>query len=89
MGANGHDPAPAPEAAATPPVIRLTFKGVGVADFDIAMAGVTPPQLYAAAFYLSEMARSIFAGNLQAQAAGGLVRAGASVMDDLRRSGRV
>lgn len=78
---------PAPETAR--PAIVLTFEGVGTAGFTISAVGVSPAQLYGAAFYLRELAAATWQGELRARAASGLVAAGPSVLDDLRRSGRV
>lgn len=81
--------ASAVEQAANPPRIILTFAGVGMADASIALDRVSPAQLYMAAWLLDAIAHEARGGQLAKAALGGIVGAPASILDDLRRAGRV
>ncbi len=86
MTGNGHpahEGAPAPEPAA-PVSIVLTFSGLEVT---VKAEGVTPSQLYLAAWYLDAVAREVRAGTIARQALGGIVTNPAAIIDELRRSG--
>lgn len=83
------DPTPLVVPEPAKPYIAIVFGGEGMADLSLYAPKVTPAQLFAAAFYLSELARSAF-GGIQAQAAARqLQSAPAGLLDELRRSGRV
>lgn len=68
---------PAGSRLVTPPArlpeIVIRFDGDGSAGFVATAPGVSPAQLYAAAFYLAELARATFVGELRRMAATGLV----------------
>ena len=83
---NGHA---APSDPPAGPSIVLTFAGPGAADCTARADGVTIGQLMAGAFYLDQLAREVRAGMIAREAMAGLNAAPASILDQLRRSGRV
>lgn len=71
------------------PYIAIVFAGEGAADMAIHAPKITPAQLYAAAFYLTALADQTYSGIAQKAALTALQAAPASILEDLRRSGRV
>ena len=70
------NPQGSPELVTPParlPEIVIRFEGEGLAGFTATAPGVSPAQLYGAAFYLAELGRATFAGELRRQASLGLV----------------
>lgn len=87
MSGPGHDHSAEPAAPASGPAIVLTFTGPGEAGFTVAAADVSPAQLYAAAWFLDQLAREVRQGIVTREAMGELTTAPASFLDALRRAG--
>ncbi len=68
------------------PEVVIRFKGEGLAEFTATAPGVTPEQLYAAAFYLAELGRLTFVGAIQMAAQRGLVAPPVGFDPSARRS---
>lgn len=80
-------PAPA-EAPPIPVVITFTFTGPNSVDFKVDLGTASTGQLYLLAWFVDQLAREVRQGDLTRQAMKGLTVSPASILDQLRQSGR-
>lgn len=69
--------------------IVLTFPAEGELDVQIEAVEVRPAEVYLAAWVLEAIAREVRAGQVMGSAMRGITREPASILDELRRTGRV